>query len=223
MRYVKKLPTKPSIFLVQGSLIHKTIHKFQQKLIRFEQVLPEHVDCDLWAIFDELWQNASPQLQKLEISQSEKDACYDRCKQMLSNFANWFNENNQPVADLTEAKIWSKKLGLMGIVDTVYSTSHNPVVIDYKTSVRPEITEDIRRQAILYALLFEDKFQVLPRKILIHFLQSPGYPKAIKIDHADLDHGRQLIQAVRNSITSHDKADYPCTCGGYCQRDFIGG
>jgi len=42
---------------------------------------------------------------------------------MLLNFSHWFFKNNMRAPDLTEARILSQNLGLLGIIDAVFKES----------------------------------------------------------------------------------------------------
>ena len=66
---------------------------------------------------------------------------------------------------------------------------------------------------------YKDKFDRIPEAVLIHFLVTPGDPIVIHIDEHLLDYGKILIESVLEKTISEDKRDYPCTCGGYCERD----
>lgn len=153
----------------------------------------------------------------------EVENCKSTCERMLLNFGNWFFENGCPVADYSEEKIFSKKYMMMGIIDAINMGDGKTVIIDYKTSSSDDITADIQRQAIVYYLIFKDKFKKSPDKILIHFLNYRGPPRPVYIDDEVIKWGKILIEGVRMNITSQKEADYPCTCGGYCERNFIGG
>ena len=81
---------------------------------------------------------------------------------------------------------------------------------------------DITRQAALYALLYKDQYGIDPRVIRIHFLAVKEDPAAIFVDDHLLEYARVLVQSVREKTQSMNESDYPCNCGGYCERDFAG-
>jgi hypothetical protein len=43
----------------------------------------------------------------------------------------------------------------------------------------------------------------------------------IHVDDELLQYGKILIQSVRKDTESKNENEYPCTCGGYCEKDFI--
>ena len=126
-----------------------------------------------------------------------------------------------PVPDLTEARILSDNLKLLGIIDAEFDNTDKIILVDYKTSKHPKITEDILRQAILYSLLYKDRFNKVPDEVGIHFLKEPGDPQTILINDSLMNYGKNLIRFIREKTLSDTEANYPCNCGGYCERDFI--
>ena len=50
----------------------------------------------------------------------------------------------------------------MGIIDALYQKPGQAMIIDYKTSQKQLITNDMNRQAALYALLYQDRYGVHP-------------------------------------------------------------
>jgi hypothetical protein len=140
---------------------------------------------------------------------------------MLLNFSHWFCKNDMAVPDLTEARILSDNLKLLGIIDAVFEKTDNVILVDYKTSKYAQITDDIVRQATIYSLLYQDRFKKVPDEVGIHFLKEPGDPKPIHITDSLLKYGKDLIQFIREKTLSEAQTNYPCTCGGYCERDFI--
>lgn len=221
LRYIKKLRTKPSIHLIRGQLVHQALHQFhkdrKQLLL---QRSPQTIHQELLNRFDHLWKNATSRLNALELSDEEIGFYYHDSRQMLVHYGDWFCKNNMPIPDLSEAKIFSNILSLMGIIDAVYQRPNEIILVDYKTSKHADITEDITRQAALYALLYLDRYQKLPDVLRVHFLKEPGDPVPVHIDEWLLEYAKILVQSVREKTTSENENDYPCTCGGFCQNDF---
>ena len=176
---------------------------------------------ELFGIFNQQWENAEGSLKSLGLSDGELEFYRDDSMLMLLNFSHWLHKKGVPAVDSSENRIWSKNLGLMGIIDAVLEMDSKLILVDYKTSKRAKITEDIRRQAALYALLYQDKYKTIPETVWIHFLKFPDDPLPVHIDDPLLEYGKIMIDSVRKETLSRDKKDYPCTCGGYCERDFI--
>ena len=222
LRYVRRLQTKPSIHLVRGRIVHKAIHEFHTNYPKTSpQVSPEKIRQDLLNSFHREWMQAAGSLNSLGLTSPEIDFYRDDSELMILNFSQWFYKNNLASPDLSETKIVSKTLGLMGIIDAVHTWGDKVALVDYKTSKYANITDDILRQAALYALLYKNKYNEVPGSILIHFLKFPDNPEPIRVDDELLDYARMLVESVREKTMSRDEQDYPCTCGGYCERDFV--
>jgi len=223
LRYIKKLPSKPSIHLIRGAIVHKTLHEFHISYIRGPPITDaKAIRKALISIFQRLWQKEKNSLDSLGLPKELLSDYYLDSADMLNNYAHWFaSQRAPPVADSTELKIFSDNLRLMGIIDAVVINDNGTFLVDYKTSKDFSITEDIMRQGILYCLLYEDRYEEIPVAVYIHFLKDPGDPMALFIDDAQLEYGKILIDSIREKTQSRDETDYPCTCGGYCKRDFI--
>jgi len=219
-----RLRTRPSIHLIRGLIVHKTIHEFHKKHPKTLSGIPLEKICrELLNIFNEKWGNAETSLNSLDLSNDQLDFFHHDSELMLLNFGQWLFTNGQSSADQSEARIWSGNLRAMGIIDAVHIMGDKVILVDYKTSKYAKITEDIRRQAALYALLYQDKYNKTPDEVWIHFLKFPGDPLPIHIDEPILEYGKILIESIHEKTMSKNEKDYPCTCGGYCERDFIKG
>ena len=222
LRYIKRLKTRPSIHLIRGQIVHKTIHEYHKNHSSIQpRAAVEELRQKLLETFNKYWQTASDSLNNLALTKEQLDFYHDDSEVMLLNFSHWFYKNDMPVPDLTEARILSDNLKLLGIIDAVFEKTDNVLLVDYKTSKSAELTDDIVRQAILYSLLYQDRFNKVPNTVGIHFLKEPGDPRPIYITDSLLKYGKNLIRYVREKTISEAETNYPCTCGGYCERDFI--
>jgi len=222
LRYIKKLKTRPSIHLIRGQIVHKTLHEFHKNCASIQPGdLPEQIRPELLKLFNKYWQTAAGSLNNLGLTTEQLEFYHDDSEVMLLNFSHWFCNHDMAVPDLTEARILSDNLKLLGIIDAVFEKTDNVILVDYKTSKYAEITDDIVRQATLYSLLYQDRFKKVPDTVEIHFLKEPGDPKLIHITDSLLKYGKNLIRFIREKTLSEAENNYPCTCGGYCERDFI--
>lgn len=221
-RYIKKLKTRPSIYLIRGQIAHKVLNDFHESFPRGPPK-PTQKEIEDWLLkrFEKRWNEAHRSLKALHIEQGRLRFFHDETCQMLKNFSDWFYEHNLPFVSFSEQKLFSKPLHLMGIIDAVHSNGNEVFLVDYKTSKSDEITPDIMRQAALYALLYQDRFKKVPEVVWIHFLRFKDGPKPIFIDENLLHYGHLLITMVLSNTNYMDEASYPCKCGGYCERDFI--
>lgn len=222
LRYIRKLRTKPSIHLIRGNLIHKTIQAFHRDFARGPPILSEtEISESLLKTFNRLWMGSQKDLYALGLPEDELDEFHDDSERMLLNYASWFTRQNPlPLVSDSEVKIFSNYLGLMGIIDAVRISGNEVALIDYKTSKNPTVTDEIMRQAVIYALLYKDRYNRVPDVVCIHFLKEPGDLIPIHIDELFLEYAEILVESVREKTRTSDEHSYPCTCGGYCERDF---
>lgn len=220
-RYIAKEPTRPSIHLIRGSLVHQTISDFHRMVPEALNKMPlSRVIHELLSRFEALWGDASDQIETLNLPPGRIDFFVEDSKRMLENFAVWFHEQTVNPTSSSEVKIFSPGLKLMGIIDAVYKQGDSILLVDYKTSKDTRITRDMFRQAAIYALLYQDRYKEVPEAVAIHFLTARQGLEPIQIDDAMLDYARILNESVHAKTLSEDPADYPCTCNGRCREDF---
>jgi putative RecB family exonuclease len=221
LRYIEKLTTRPSIYLIRGRIVHQVLHLFNREKGRKEgPASPENTCKELLGMFEKEWALSKDAINSLGIPDERVDSFRHESELMLMNFAQWFHECEATRADLAEARIWSRNLGAMGVIDAVHLLGDKVILVDYKTSRHMDITEDIERQAAIYALLYRDKYGVTPHAVWIHFLRSPDDPSPVYVDEHTLQYGKILIDSVHEKTVSQKEEDYPCKCGGNCEKEF---
>ena len=178
------------------------------------------IRSELLTIFNGLWDKAKDRLDYLKLAPEQIEFYHNDSELMIFNYSHWLFKHGLPSPDMTEARFFSKNLRLMGIIDAVYENQGKTILVDYKTSKNPEVTDDINRQAAIYAFLYMDRFKKAPESIWIHFLKDVDEPKLIHVDEHLLDYAKILVESIREKTKGFDKQSYPCTCGGYCERDF---
>ena len=222
LRYIKRQAFKPSIHLIRGLIVHDTLYQFHRNNPEISQQMPiGEVRRRLLEIFNRMWEKAMPRIASLGLSEEEIRYYHDDSELMLFNYSHWFYKHHMPSPELSEARILSKNLMLMGVIDALLPDGDGVALVDYKTSKNIEITSDMERQAAFYALLYQDKYKKAPDKVLVHFLKTPEEPLVIHIDEQLLEYGRIVLQSIREKTISQDEKDYPCTCGGYCEEEFM--
>ena len=222
LRYIRKLRSRPSIYLTRGQIVHKTLRRFHETPLQINSSDPlSKVKSALLGIFETEWKSQEKTLQSLEPSPERLDFFHDESQRMLVNFSEWVCREGNPAPSFSELKIFSKALGLIGIIDAVMIRDDKAILIDYKTSSHRSVSDETLRQAALYALLYEDRSGNTPEAVWIHFLIDPADPEEIQIDEELLEYGKITLDSVRKKTLSNDEKDYPCTCGGFCKRDFL--
>ena len=75
LRYIKRLPTKPSIHLIRGLVVHDTLYQFHRDNPEIPKQIPiGELRRKLLEIFNERWEKAKPQMNSLGLS--EEELCY---------------------------------------------------------------------------------------------------------------------------------------------------
>ncbi|XPS87109.1 uncharacterized protein Dvar_51270 [Desulfosarcina variabilis str. Montpellier] len=198
------------------------MHEFQKNHPRIH---PEtHIDAirsDLLTTFNRFWSHAYPQLEALNMGKASLEDFRQQSEKMLLNYSNWLLTHNLKCPDFSELRLFSNALSLMGIIDAVFQDPGRAVIIDYKTSQQAVLTDNIKRQAMIYALLYQERYQEMPDAVWIHFLIEPGEPVPIYIDEHLLDYAKLLVESVHEKTISSNEIDYPCTCGGFCEQGLV--
>ena len=222
LRYIKRLKSKPSIYLTRGNIVHKAIESFHQKSgSDLQKTSLYSLASRLLNLFQEAWNKAKPEMEAIQLGGGQiADFCRES-RLMMINFSQWLFKKGPPSPTKTEVKLISRNLGLMGVIDAVYDSQPGAILVDYKTSKKPVITEDMKRQAGLYSLLYQDRYARTPHQFWIHFLVNDQDPQSIPITEKLIKDCLHTLHMVREKVKSSLESDYPCTCGGYCERDFI--
>ena len=69
-------------------------------------------------------------------------------------------------------------------------------------------------------LLFHENYGRLPDLVGIDFLK-PQREVHIKVSNKSIENARKILQNIIQKTSSADVNDYPCTCGGWCENDFL--
>ena len=222
LRYVRGMKEKPSIYLVRGKAVHEALAGLNS--LEVKGLEANTLKARLLALYDQAWDKQQYEIERLQMSDSTIRGFHREGAVML---ANWFDRNqdalmNRSQGPKSEVKIFSQKHRVMGIIDAIHGQGDEAVVVDYKTSRKDEITKDIKVQMAIYALLHQEKFGHTPREVAIDFLAT-GSLKRFKVTDKLLRFAEGLCRDFHKRIASKDEADYPCTCGGRCQWDFLSG
>ena len=225
LHYILKRPTKPSIHLYRGSIVHSAINQFEKLGIK------SAIDTDfqplrvkLHSIFKNEWKKQVQDIRKLNLQKEELLSFYTESLQMLDNWLQEFISEyiRGPPQKKVELKLFSSpEYSVMGIVDVIKEDGTGIAIIDYKTAKDPVISDEYKLQLALYALLYEETFKNRPHQVGIHFLKYKDGIKMLPVDESLLNLAKKEAKLIHINTASEDPKDYPCTCGGWCERDFI--
>ena len=108
----------------------------------------------------------------------------------------------------------------MGIIDAVFTENGHILLLDYKTGKKNEITQDIKVQLAIYALLYREKYGSMPDIVAIDFLKHQE-EKRFRADQKLIQYAAQICFDIHQKTNSNNEKDYPCQCGGWCEKEFI--
>ena len=221
LKYVKGLKEKPNIHLIRGKAIHDSLARFHQTCKEKPGTF-EEMKSGLLSFLNHSWVEREEELRKLDLPEETLNECYRESEEMLirwlrRNIKSLINPRTKPE---TEVRLFSRKYRVMGIIDTIHYQRRKAILTDYKTSKKEELTQDIKVQMAIYALLYRENHGTLPCSIVIDFLK---HDKAIpfKVTDEFSNHAIKICKEVHQKTFSTNEEDYPCKCGGWCEKDFI--
>ncbi|HLC86234.1 MAG TPA: PD-(D/E)XK nuclease family protein [Candidatus Nanoarchaeia archaeon] len=229
--YKLELPKKDSISTLTGKAVHEALEKFFQ--IDVNSITKENYKRELkqrlLVLFNESWINFLDDLNKLEVEKEVIRDYYQESMSMLNNFvedfinsisnelsASSFLDAFNKLKPMTEVYLFSEKHNVRGYLDAVMNVNDDIFIIDYKTSSRDKITDDYRLQLTIYALMYNEKFNKLPKKVGLHFLRH-GTKKFIDISKELLKEAVRQCELIQVKTASENINDYPKNPGYYCK------
>jgi hypothetical protein len=154
--------------------------------------------------------------------QQDLDFYYNDSKKMVLNWLHTFlKEVPKDLRPLTEVRLESDVHNVYAIADIIMDVEGIPQIRDYKTSKSMEMTDDYRLQLAILALCFNERRNNLNFKVGNHFVKFPDGLKMFTPTIAAIKETIKKINYVRERIESDDINDYPCTCPGWCKRNYI--
>jgi ATP-dependent exoDNAse (exonuclease V) beta subunit len=173
--------------------------------------------------FNNAWNSRKKQIHNLGLSKNDVKGFYDDSIEMLLK---WLNTYTKGISKglkkpKTEFRLFSKKHGIMGIIDAIYEHNSKVYIIDYKTGAKDTISRDVKVQIAIYALLYKENFKKMPHTVSIVFLK-PQTIKRFRVTDELINQAISICKKIHEKTISDDESQYPCTCGGWCERDFYG-
>jgi len=220
LKYLKGLKEKPSIHLIRGKAVHDAIAKIHKSDIGDGKDF-EGIKIDLLSLFNHSWISQDSQIRALDLPEETLNDYYKESAEMLlgwlkRNLPNLQNRNLPPQA---EVKLFSHTHRVMGIIDAIHSLDGKVSLTDYKTGKIDILSQDIKVQMSIYALLYRENFGALPDQIILDFLKFQQ-PKPFPVTDDFVPYAERLCRKIHDKTSSMDEKDYPCKCGGWCAKDF---
>jgi len=170
-------------------------------------------------LFDKNWHKQNGEIQKLGLDDKTIDEFYSESQEMLTGWLKRYLENRYS-RPKTEIKLFSKTHKAMGIIDAVFTENGHILLLDYKTGKKNEITQDIKVQMAIYALLYREKFGRMPDIVAIDFLKHQE-ERRFRVSEKLIQYAAQICSDIHKITISNNEIDYPCQCGGWCDKEFI--
>ncbi len=184
-RYKEKLPSRPSIHLIRGKIVHAVLEFFFDidKSMKSEEALRLH----LFWLFDKHWRESYEELSELGLEEKKLESYRVESKKMLTGWferfrsklsskmesGQTFEEAFQDLTPTREKELRSQDYKIRGFVDALFEHNGNVVILDYKTSKKKEISEEYQLQLGMYALMYEEMFGKKAHIVGIDFLTHP--------------------------------------------------
>ncbi|MFT4343352.1 MAG: RecB family exonuclease [Candidatus Woesearchaeota archaeon] len=226
--YIKKLKTLPSIHLIRGSIVHSALEDFFKLDPRN---LPEEnyeplLQNLLYEFLRTKWNAERAQFEDLGMTEAQRLFYYEETERMLrywlKRFLDRIKREDLSFKDafakwvpITEEEFISDKHKVKGFIDAIHKIGEEVIVMDYKTSKKDAITPEYRLQLAIYALLFHEKYGVLPQKAGINFLLHGE--RMIDVDEELVTLAKREIELIHMNTESDDINDYPMKPGPLCK------
>ncbi|MBS3136594.1 PD-(D/E)XK nuclease family protein [Candidatus Woesearchaeota archaeon] len=230
-QYIMKLPTKPSIYLVRGSIVHEVLESFFTLRIElFEK--GNHREGFMSFVSSCLarsWKHSKKSLDSLHILPGEMEHYFIESHEMLRNFVDGFCSKLErkmaegkelanafmELSPRVEEEIIDEGLSVKGFIDAVHDSPGSVVIMDYKTSNKMDITGEYRLQLAIYALLYMNKYGRMPDKVGINFLRFGEL--LLDVDKSLLSYAKSEIMLIHERTLSGEIADYPRKVSALCK------
>jgi len=235
--YNLKLPTKPSIHLIRGSVAHTALEDFFS-------LMPELMGEDyktelqkfLLTLLEKSWKDAD--FSTLGMPQEELEGFYKETQMMILNWLNQFNSKLsaltchgisfpsafEKLKPKTEIEYRDEELDVRGFIDAIEEVDGKIRLMDYKTSKKGEISSDYRLQLAIYALLYQKKHGKSPDQVGIYFLRHGE--QIIDVDDSLILDAKFQIEQIhqettdKNTIGEYPQKQSPLCKWGSGQCDF---
>jgi len=188
--------------------------------MKFDEItVTEMKKRTLLELFDKNWHKQNGEIQKLGLDDKTIDEFYSESQEMLTGWLKRYLKKSHS-RPKTEIKLFSKTHKAMGIIDAVFTDNGRILLLDYKTGKKNEITQDIKVQLAVYALLYTEKFGRMPDIVAIDFLKHQE-ERRFRVSEKLIQYAAQICSDIHKKTISNNEKDYPCQCGGWCDKEFI--
>jgi len=228
-KYIEELASLPNVHQIRGKCVHSVLEEFFE--IDPSNIKTNHefvLKTVIHDLFNKHWKNALQQMEDAGLDRNQLMLYYHESKAMAQAFLENFmfkleNEMQERsfkdafirLTPITEKEYVSERYGVRGFMDAIHHLDEKIKILDYKTSKKDEMSEEIKLQMAIYSLLYFEKHGVLPDKVGVHFLKFGE--KTMNVDKELLRFAKQEITLVHQKTCSTDICDYPRKVSGLCK------
>lgn len=226
--YIEKKPTTANVHTVKGNLVHEVLDAFfAHPPLLAEQTYMEQCVIHLRTVFDAKWQEKKHEF--ASVGATPTHALYVETLSMISLWLEHFllritslscsvQEAFILLTPQREQKFMSEQHSVMGYVDVIEQHQGKVRVMDYKTSARPEMTDEYKLQLAIYALLYSTAHGKPPDEVGIYFLKHPKqFEQIFPVTEELLKEAQFIIETHHLSTVSDKMHDYPQKIGHWCK------
>jgi len=147
-KYKQRLPEKPNINTLGGSIVHQAI---QEKV--------KNPDQEITEIFEKIWETQASELNKLGLTKAALNEQYFAYRQMALN---WEKDFDPKVKIQCEKKLFSGRFQLIGFIDEIIEKAGKIILMENKTSKFERVLPEHKLQLAIYVLLFKEAYGRVP-------------------------------------------------------------
>jgi RecB family exonuclease len=224
-QYVEKLPTKPSIHLVRGNIVHSVLEDFYD--IDTSSLTSEnygqHFKQAVQRLLMHHWRGYSDKLNRLGLTDDKLKFYFEESMVMVMNWTNHFERNFSKrlngggsdaisslfykMTPIREEKYVSSEHDVRGFIDAIQVLDGEVHIIDYKTNSSSEIKTSILRQLSIYCLMYKERHGTLPDKVGAFFVRDKL--KMIDVNENMVHNARADIEGIHaHTSMTEEKSDY---------------
>ncbi len=228
--YIEKLPSKPSIHLTRGKVVHSVLEHFFKINV---SKLPEENFMFVLKVFvndmlTQYWLDAGTEFNVLGLTKQQLDFYHIETKEMINNwYGNFLRKLAVEIKDFSlpksfqrltprvEVEYKSEQYGIRGFIDAIHEKDDHIVLLDYKTSKTPKISQGYRLQLALYALMYQETHAQLPDKVGIDFLKFGE--QMMDVDEELVHLAKSESELIHINTATTRKEEYPMKPSPLCK------
>lgn len=231
-RYVAKLPTRPSIHLVRGTVTHTALERFFDTEVANVPDEPQGFFLTMRVVlheqFKRAWESSREEFTALGLTDEELLGYYDETARMVENYFDYFTDKIryfsrflptkeawEAVKPAREVEFFSPRHAVRGFMDAIHDENGKKLILDYKTSRKSDITEEYELQLAIYAMLYEERFHT-PDLVGIFFLKD-GVERLLEVTPEMIERAKREVAQVHLATRSSEMREYPKRPGPLCK------